>query len=112
MRQKFRAREICEHDRSRDCLRIGYSSVQEWMSTVAVSELERVVVSLDNLAEQIRKRAYEIWECEGRPHGRDIQHWSQAETEFHPRLRVVVNDSSSEAPRTPARKKAQKPARK
>jgi hypothetical protein len=28
---------------------------------------------------RIRARAYEIWEEEGRPHGRDREHWQQAE---------------------------------
>lgn len=27
---------------------------------------------------QIRKRAYEIWEQEGRPHGEDLKHWLKA----------------------------------
>lgn len=66
-------------------------------------------MSLDNLAEQIRKRAYEIWEGEGRPHGRDTEHWSQAETEFHPRLRVVALNDPLPAAKKPARKKTQKP---
>lgn len=30
----------------------------------------------------IRQRAYEIWETEGRPEGREREHWSQAETEL------------------------------
>jgi len=30
----------------------------------------------------ICKRAYEIWESEGRPHGRDMDHWLRAEAEF------------------------------
>jgi hypothetical protein len=67
-------------------------------------------MSLDNLAEQIRKRAYEIWEGEGRPHGRDMLHWAQAETEFRPPLRVIEMNGPSPAPRKgPARKKKQKP---
>lgn len=66
-------------------------------------------MSLDNLAEQIRKRAYEIWEGEGRPHGRDIEHWSQAETEVHPRLQVVALNGPLPAAKKPARKKTQKP---
>lgn len=70
-------------------------------------------MSLDNLAEQIRKRAYEIWEDEGRPHGRDMQHWVQAETEFHPGLRVVdLSDPLPAAAKKPARKKTRKPPRK
>jgi Protein of unknown function (DUF2934) len=32
--------------------------------------------------ETIRARAYESWEQEGRPHGRDREHWHQAETEM------------------------------
>jgi hypothetical protein len=30
----------------------------------------------------IRQRAYEIWDQNGRPHGRDAQHWAQAEREL------------------------------
>jgi len=70
-------------------------------------------MSSDILAEQIRKRAYEIWEGEGRPQGRDIHHWFQAETEFGPRLRIVaVNDPLPEAPKKPARNKPRKPTAK
>jgi hypothetical protein len=32
--------------------------------------------------EQIRQRAHAIWEREGRPHGRDAEHWRQAEAEL------------------------------
>ena len=32
--------------------------------------------------EKISQRAYEIWEAEGRPEGRDLEHWLQAETEI------------------------------
>ena len=31
--------------------------------------------------QRIRERAYELWEREGRPHGRHIDHWVQAERE-------------------------------
>ncbi len=38
---------------------------------------------MDNdLTPQILKRAYEIWEGEGRPHGRDREHWFLAEAEL------------------------------
>ena len=30
----------------------------------------------------VRERAHEIWEREGRPHGRDEAHWRQAEDEL------------------------------
>jgi hypothetical protein len=32
--------------------------------------------------EQIRERAYSIWEQEGRPHGRDVDHRLRAEAEI------------------------------
>ncbi|MDE1996935.1 MAG: DUF2934 domain-containing protein [Rhizobiaceae bacterium] len=32
--------------------------------------------------EQIRKRAYEIWENEGRPEGSHLRHWQQAVDEL------------------------------
>jgi len=32
--------------------------------------------------EKIRARAYEIWECEGRPHGRHHDHWRQAQRDI------------------------------
>jgi len=31
--------------------------------------------------ERVRSKAYEIWESEGRPDGRALDHWLQAETE-------------------------------
>jgi hypothetical protein len=31
-----------------------------------------------NKNEQIRRRAYEIWESDGRPEGADLRHWQQA----------------------------------
>jgi hypothetical protein len=34
------------------------------------------------LEERIRDRAYEIWNFEGRPDGRDREHWSQATKEL------------------------------
>lgn len=32
--------------------------------------------------ERIKQRAHEIWESEGRPHGRDSEHWARAEQEL------------------------------
>ena len=31
----------------------------------------------------IRQRAYAIWEQEGRPHGKDEEHWRRASEEMH-----------------------------
>lgn len=35
-----------------------------------------------HIERRIRERAYEIWEAEGRPHGREAQHWQQAASEM------------------------------
>ncbi|MCW2392742.1 hypothetical protein M2336_001105 [Sphingobium sp. B1D7B] len=35
----------------------------------------------DDQYQTISKRAYELWEAEGRPHGRDREHWEQVEQE-------------------------------
>ena len=36
-------------------------------------------------AEEISRRAYELWESEGRPEGCDLRHWLQAEQELSAR---------------------------
>jgi hypothetical protein len=36
----------------------------------------------DEQAIAIAKRAYELWEADGRPHGRSDEYWIQAEREF------------------------------
>ena len=38
--------------------------------------------SREELYERIQRRAYELWEREGRPEGRDHAHWHQAELEI------------------------------
>jgi Protein of unknown function (DUF2934) len=35
----------------------------------------------------IRRRAYELWEADGRPDGRDEEYWHRAERELHQRKR-------------------------
>ncbi|WP_305096366.1 DUF2934 domain-containing protein [Croceibacterium aestuarii] len=35
-----------------------------------------------DLDKRIQERAYEIWESEGRPEGRQEEHWQQARAEF------------------------------
>ena len=37
---------------------------------------------MDNRDENIRKRAYEMWEQEGRPDGQHESHWQRAEQEL------------------------------
>ena len=35
-----------------------------------------------DVEQRIRERAHQIWEEEGRPHGRDREHWEQASREI------------------------------
>jgi hypothetical protein len=52
---------------------------------------------------QIRERAYALWEQEGRPEGREWDHWVRAAGE------LVSNDD--EAPAAPVKAAAKKPAK-
>ena len=38
--------------------------------------------SKDDIYERVQRRAYELWESEGRPAGREHAHWLQAESEI------------------------------
>jgi hypothetical protein len=63
---------------------------QKPTSTATTPQTEPAVVaaisSADPAAREqaIRERAYAIWEEEGRPQGRDVDHWLRAETEIGP----------------------------
>ena len=41
----------------------------------------------------VAKRAYEIWEQAGRPHGRDREHWLQATSEIEQTAAMVNGDA-------------------
>jgi hypothetical protein len=46
----------------------------------------------------IRKRAEEIWEREGRPEGRDIAHWEQAKAEIEKEVLASVGGEGESIP--------------
>ena len=46
---------------------------------------------LDRHEQAIRERAYAIWELDGRPEGRSLAHWSQAEAEIGTEQVVLEN---------------------
>lgn len=55
------------------------------------------------LHRRVQERAYALWECEGEPHGRRLDHWLQAEAE------IRVSESSTAVPSqtvSPADRKA------
>jgi hypothetical protein len=48
----------------------------------------------------IARRAYEIWERQGRPHGRDLAHWFEAERELNamPRTGAIQGPEMPQKP--------------
>lgn len=58
--------------------------------------------------ERILNKAYELWEAEGRPTGRDMEHWFQAEILISQEL----SKSKVKAPaKAPAKTKSDSPAK-
>jgi hypothetical protein len=52
---------------------------------------------------RIRERAYEIWVREGRPHGRDAEHWQKAVAEITAESGAVADRAAAGSkPRTEA----------
>ena len=49
-------------------------------SGVVLDDPHSTVIEM-NREQRIRERAYEIWESEGKPHGRDDDHWRRAEVD-------------------------------
>ena len=54
----------------------------------------------ENRREQTAKRAYEIWERDGRPGQRELDHWLAAEAELREaKVQSTVGDEGRDAPR-------------
>ncbi len=58
--------------------------------TTAATLEGTITVNDDERQEWISKRAYSLWEAEGRPHGRDRAHWEQAARERAELERVAL----------------------
>jgi hypothetical protein len=54
------------------------------------TKLSQTNVAPANNDEVIARRAYEIWEREGRPDGRAMEHWLQAVSELKPARESVA----------------------
>lgn len=54
---------------------------------------------------QIAERAFEIWEHEGKPHGRDEEHWARAEAELSAAM-ARMSPKAKRTPKTGAKPKA------
>ena len=57
-------------------------------------------------AELIRQRAYEIWQAEGQPDGRALEHWCRAEAETVPSRPAVAAKKRGAGTGTKARARA------
>jgi len=55
----------------------------------------------------VRERAYALWEQDGRPEGRSVAHWSQAEAEIGAEQSAVPPNRASIV-KSPRRRKATK----
>lgn len=65
-----------------------------------------------DLREEIAKLAYEIFEREGRVHGRDLDHWLEAERIVLSRYEVQWIDEGKEEVKTEAEKEVEKKKKK
>jgi len=45
---------------------------------------QREVTDMNDVEQRIRERAYQLWEENGRPEGRDVDYWLQAREEIEP----------------------------
>ena len=55
-------------------------------STTNAGKFERITDSGAPAREEIRHRAYSIWECAGCPANREVAHWLEAEAEVMGRI--------------------------
>lgn len=53
--------------------------------------------------QEVQLRSYQIWEREGRPHGRDQEHWFRAERELAVAGRPVKRAAARSATRATAK---------
>ena len=63
--------------------------------------------SSEDIRKDIELRAYLIWDREGRPHGRDAEHWQRAEAEILGSL--PANKAPAKKPASPKKAKTVKP---
>src|ERR1700693_1247896 len=49
-----------------------------------------MVGAVSEHGDAIRERAYSIWDEEGRPHGKHLDHWLRAESEILPQAKVEM----------------------
>jgi uncharacterized protein YfaQ (DUF2300 family) len=75
-----RAAKATPKDKAEVARKKAPSTTKSMSRTVAASSAA-FAARPDALDERVRRRAYELWESEGRPAGREHDHWLQAERE-------------------------------
>ncbi|MDR3441176.1 DUF2934 domain-containing protein [Telmatospirillum sp.] len=59
--------------------------------------------------ERIRNRAFEIWQSEGCPEGRDVEHWQRAEEELTAEAKLSEAPAKKATAKTVSAKKTAEP---
>ncbi len=61
---------------------------------VKIVEPQTLLERLNKLSEQISRRAYEIFESNGRTHGHDLEDWFTAESDILPPLQLRIKETT------------------
>jgi len=56
---------------------------------------------IDDRDKKIRERAYRIWQDEGEPHGKDVEHWHRARAEVEPTSEAEATPDAARADAIP-----------
>ena len=59
------------------------------------------MAAIEGFEERVRQRAYQIWLEEGRPDGRDKEHWERAKAEIEQHQQEQDSGASREPPPIP-----------
>jgi Protein of unknown function (DUF2934) len=65
-------------------------ATQPRIKIVATPPVSAGIASPSELHEQIRARAYQLYEERGKTEGHELEHWLQAEAELLPRPRAAA----------------------
>lgn len=60
-----------------------------------LASMDEIVEDMQQAFDSIARRAYEIFESDGRPFGRDLDHWLRAESELLHPLHIEMRESEA-----------------
>jgi len=64
-------------------------------NAVKVSEAQSLIDRANQMSQAIARRAFELFEQDGFPHGRDLDHWFKAESELLHPVPISINESEN-----------------